>query len=404
MIKPVMLISFVLQSISCQFNGEQINKSNLSCEIKLAKDSIQFPLDTYPGGKYFFSQNTLLDGKKVIVTYNDQNSNVDILDFSDKKLLKTFTLFPDPNLKLSPVTGFYFHNLDSIFLMTNTKLALLNSTGAFHFNKWINVRRNDAVEGIDPDKLVFYNTPENGCPLYFDQKENAVYIATKALSNRMDPLYYDYPLAGKINLSNFRYEPLPIYFLDEFKEEGFFPMDKPFITFQSGNIVYGFPITPDIFVFDKGSSKITRYKQLLKNSSGSVEPLPLGAFGDEQSIMRHVSLNPSYHRIIPGDSYYFRFHMASFEEDLKGRLGIRGPVWLTVYDDAFQLLIETKVSDVSMIGSVGYNGGLLTWLRNPPNENALHYAILQVHCPDAATGMLYPDHLPGSMQGNQPPE
>ena len=110
MIKPVMLISFVLQSISCQFNGEQINKSNLSCEIKLAKDSIQFPLDTYPGGKYFFSQNTLLDGKKVIVTYNDQNSNVEILNFSDKKLLKTFTLFPDPNLKLSPVTGFYFHN------------------------------------------------------------------------------------------------------------------------------------------------------------------------------------------------------------------------------------------------------------------------------------------------------
>lgn len=372
------LLLLLVVNIQCS-NESRATKVNCSIAASLFQ---QIALQGNMLSHHLFSQVVPLENREILVGYNHQVHQLEFIDLTDQKVTHILKLKKTGPEGIPGIYSFYHHNFDSIFVFNFNKLMLLDSSGRVSFSRSINTGAI-SPEGLDFSKWAFYNTPLNACPMYYDQDENSLYFPISRVDvNRFDDEYFTGSLCGRLDLNTYSFEQLPIYYSDLYKEKRY-TLDSPNITFEKDRIIYNFPNSPDVYVFDKHTQKMSVWHLPAGASLNEVTPLALENAHDQFEISRNISLNTSFYRIIhyPGSNWYFRLHHAPYEGDLKGKEGIRGYLYLMIFDQDFNILAEERIDGHRFTSAVAVSQGLLMNTKKS-DEDQFQYTYFSPACPN----------------------
>jgi hypothetical protein len=180
--------------------------------------------------------------------------------------------------------------------------------------------------------------------------------------SRVDNAYYEQPIAGFLQLQSLEFQSFPISFPETYRQ-GRFPMDKPCITFQQDRMIYNFPASSQIYIYEYATGNLQELDVPSAYSKNEAIAVKVSELGDEFKMMESISLSPSFYRVIPDPDKkrFYRFHLADYKgDDYREKQGIRGTLYLTIMDEGFNKITELDMSGYSLNwGTAATSEGLL---------------------------------------------
>ncbi len=354
--------------------GEK-TKSEFSkgCKIdtsQVVKISIEGNMINYYDLDQFF-----LDGKKkILIGYNRPANQLEFIDFDKKRGIYNIPFSEEGPNAIPKVNGFFYHNKDSIFIVSTFSLLLINDKGEIKFSKKIN-RENSDISCIDFSRQ--FIDVHRDRPLYFDEDENALYFSIR----RVDydqwsfPEHYEGSICAKLSLQTFEVELLPVYYPQDFKETNYGLLNPPNITFLRDKIIYNFKINSKVYVYDKKTSRIKEISPNSKYSNQSASPY-FGLTGDQPSLVKHITANPDFGRLI-----YDEFHNLYYRFLLIPKVDSRGKgLYLSILNENFEIIKEFKFPAGHFhLGALPTPDGLMSYIYGQ-KENESRYKFFKLIC------------------------
>lgn len=344
---PKILLPFIILFSVFFFNAcdnSSNSLTNRNCEVdttathssRINDDMIRF----HPN-----SQVKTIQNKETIITYNGLY-NINALQFLNLETggatIKNISLPSEGIDAISQVTSFYYHNADSIFVISMFHIGIVNSKGKVLMKQPIN-RDNIKIQGINfSEKAII---ADYNCPLYYDAKDNSLYVSIR--NNSFDILqdgFYEGSIAGKLHLSDMSFQELPLYYPENFKIERYGTLRTPNITFLNDRIVYNFQYASTVYVYDKKSNKTSKFNCLVDHANNEAQPLKMDGF-DEDAIKKYSAMNSLFFRMLY-DHYndiWYRTHFSQSYAEQNGLFG-KNESFLTIWDNKFNKIKELKLS------------------------------------------------------------
>lgn len=155
--------------------------------------------------------------KNILLGYNKINHSLEFIDLDNNLLYNTIELDTDGEKGIRQVVGLYCHNVDSIFIVSDFKISLINSKGDFSFTYKIN-RNNSELKGLDFSSYSI--APSRNKPIYFFAPQNKLIVPTNysTYDQWSIPEHYQAPIYAEILLAEKKINQLPIFYPEEFLE------------------------------------------------------------------------------------------------------------------------------------------------------------------------------------------
>ncbi len=308
------LVFVILNLINCSINKESSSElihptsiRKMNTHVKIDTCSIDLDI-TYLFNYKKFSTNGIL-----YAGYNNQIHSIDLFDLEKQLPIQQLRLFKEGPESVQRVEGIYFHNLDSIFVLSDNYLMLFNSEGK--------LSNRISINGASPNELFqsYYFTAGNERNnIFFDRNTNCMYLqANDVKISQCSKEHFSTNLVGKIYLNKVEFGLLPISFSSLYNENYYGFNDQPeFSLVAGGKIVYNFPIESSVYFYDLNGDSVLSYGGESSFSPSMASPLSWSSCRDTDEKMRHFIENVKYCRIIY-DSYnnlYYRFHHGEAKE------------------------------------------------------------------------------------------
>lgn len=355
LINTLVILSILFLSLTLLTNcqSDQVSSKSSDYKIDSTKLSIGLQSNSLFNTAFVSSQYVTVDKIDYLVGYDFNQHQLEWFDITNGSALKIQKLprvGPDgvPNLY-----SFYVHNLDSIFILGLRNIKIVDINGRVKRSIPINFSTEREKNDIDFQQYSLYNTPRNNSPIYYSSAQGKLYAAVKPNVSRLSTEKFDHPLCVSYDLENDLFEFLPIKLPKEYHKQ-FFPKDKPSLSFYDDIIIYNFPFSSKIYIynFTTGASQIFPSKsQLIPNE---VKPMLKSQLDDQTQALMHISTHseflPTYYSNT--SQQYYRMAFAPLNEDeAKGNEGKRGKVLISVFDKELNLLDEILLEDYLVRGS-----------------------------------------------------
>jgi len=248
-------------------------------------------------------------------------------------------------MDLGEVASVYVHNFDSIFVAQTYQITLLDSSGKVKFQIPIN----------DGDSKYALGNLHGGSPVFYDNKTESLYFQTYCWRcPQHKSSHYTSHISSQFNLKTKQITPLPITYPILYQEAYYGFNNHVFSTYTDSLNVYTFPMTPNIYVYNR----YTESYKILGGKSKYQQQLPLALSprqkNNDKAKMEHRSRAPFYYKVHynPFQNYYYRFFSPILpeknEDGLFTRNGDRKHI-LMIFDEQFRLVDEIELDEVHQV-------------------------------------------------------
>lgn len=357
---PLFYFFFGVLLISSCNNDDLKNRAD---QFELSEKRLRVPLPKQSLLRTFHrkAQYCKLNGKSFYWGYSQFDSVLEWFRLDDGAEFGRIRLPQSGPLPISRVESFYVHNLDSIFILGTKDLVMIDTSGTIKWNLPINFKIDKDTLGMDFDKFMLYNTPKNRSPMFYDEESQNIYMAIKPSTGEKIYDLQGCPLAARYNLDSGQFEVLPIRSPAAFYQY-YTPLDKPNITFEKGRVLYNFPYSNQLFIYNLENDNLDVKSLESEFLPGSAIPLDRRSMEDRERMMRYICENVDYYRVQfdPQTKLYYRLAIAP---DEGGRH--RGKLVLSAYNELFELVAEEKLISYSPFGPNAMTPEGLMLVKNP---------------------------------------
>lgn len=318
-------------------------------EVRLKKQEIYINL---PKG-YFPSYNIIsaclrknIDST-VMGIYNEKSNSIDIFNMDTKRFIHQVTL-PETLIKgygiasKRPISinSIYIRSLDSIFLLTEKELYIVNSNGKVIYSK----NNLNFTNGVSANQIIYRNS-EN-FPIYFDSDYQTIYMygfcnKYSTYSNK----FYDEPIEYAYNINSKYANQLPMKFSELYKTGYFSVSIYPKRLIIDNSHIYTFQQDPNIYVYDKLKKGITVKGGKSKFQTEVIPYYSKTVKFSKDKEMAYLKTVPSYGKLLydPYRILFYRFFTQG--QSSKNKEGLYNTEFdkyesLMIFDTDFNLLNE----------------------------------------------------------------
>lgn len=341
---------FILFSCK-QKEDYQIVQSKLS-DQKVALDTsyLEIQIDSnalfeYPTSSY--TQNGIYCG------YNFKSNSLDFFDLINKRQLFQCKLKKDA--KIGSIMGCAAVNTDSVFLLTDKNIFLVDKKG--EIKNSININ----FESHDP----FF---KNNYLIEFQRSRSFLYNAAKKkiITANLNPKGmrenedFNTPPAVEISINEKpNFEGIPIPWSTLYQRGNYGYLIKPYLTSVQENLIVSFPIDPNIYVYTENSKALKVYGGSPDFKGSNPIPLPLDPkfIDDADKKMMHLFENINYGKIISeadGRLHYRIIKWGLTGEDKVKHDFSKRKIFLVVYNSKFEIVKVLDLNDNKYVADAAF--------------------------------------------------
>lgn len=249
---------FLFSLVSCR-NAD--NENGLIKSLTYSIDTVSIGVNEYQLVDYTYSSIFKTDSLDYLYGYNQPLHRIDIFSLSGKVFIKSIPLSTDGPNAVEPPFDFFVHNPDSIFYYgSNYSLDIITELGELVAKNILPSTRN--VSGIGKQNVGYLSNPIL-FKLYFDSKSSSVFFhsySMESIPNKAE--YYQAPILVEINLETGEAKDYPFHFPDSYLLEGEYLGEymNPNIAMEDSLIIFSFPNSPVINVYDRKHDKLVSKK------------------------------------------------------------------------------------------------------------------------------------------------
>ena len=297
----------------------------------------------------------LLNGKSLIKniadenylqSYDEKENSISFWKFGAAAPL--FTIKPHLNFdddRIGKLIQFDIYKRDSIFIVTENYIFLLDKNGEISFKKDIS---NSVLD--DTGHQVVFLDNSNQYPLYFDSTKNDLYIRCSCNCYFMEPEFFQTRVEARFNLKDEKFSFLKYGFPEKYRHHFYGQLVFPFREINKQLNVISFQCDDSIYVYDRETNTIKSYK-----GKSTYQKEPFLTFDtsykeDIERLKEHLIQTPVYQKIL-FDKYknlYYRFFWNS--QSLISSSGQYHGIFdrdliLMVFDKNFKLIAEKNIGN-----------------------------------------------------------
>lgn len=301
------------------------------------------PLDTLTSNLSFQLRVVKLEGKDYLGMYSRNLHSIALWDFDNRTQKYRIQFKRDGENGINRLNGFYFKNLDSIYVMpTYFKfVVLMNSKGQI-------LKKYNFSDGIknttELDKIDFvgdYNVP-------MQVISNKLLLGTTPYENSISPNFGKMPLGFTYDLKSGVVNTHFMTFSEIYKEKtlGFFHGQYySDLGLNNRDILVSFPADEKIYVRDINGKLLSEYEAKSDFFSMNLNPLTKSS---QEIFEQYFLANPSYGKILadPYRKVYYRFAFQKYDNPnkvLTGMMSSFKPCTIIILNDKFQKIGETAL-------------------------------------------------------------
>ncbi len=280
-------------------NGQSF-KSVDSSSVSIEVDTTQLSAD-----KFHAVYNTSYLG------YNHKAHALDFFDLASKLPTNSVKLdILGPN-GLKEISGLIYHNNDSIFVLTENIIALIDATG--RINRRIQINRGlDGVNELFKEYVAVNSDAINS--FLFNPANSSLYLpGYNRKHSASSSKHYRSPVVLEINLNPKTPVKLVEVTYPHLYVENFYGyMDQPSLSMVTpSSVSVSFPIEPNLYTYDLLKKELKAFGGSKIGNDSLAKPLKWDAFEDEDQKMRHYWESPFYGPLLYDrtDNLYYRLNL-----------------------------------------------------------------------------------------------
>ena len=350
--------------LSC---NDASKRASCNITVSFGLDSI----DILPSLENKLYQVSTVRDSSFFAYYSPKRNSICVINLDNKRIKKILNV---THLG-KRLRSFKFINDDSIFLLFNDQLKLVNIKGDVLSETRFNEYRPENSFNMIIDDYFGY------MPLYYNQAKGEIYVNQHPFNiNFWNIDFFKAPVECAINVKTGAITDLNLYYPEIYKKKNYGNAFYYYREYDDGNLIYSFQASPDIMVYnlEKHSTSTTGTKSELHKD---IMPFDTLYKEDLNMVADHLIGNPLYLKIMY-DTYkklYYRFYYDGAEPGKNGRFRTFADkkLYLIVYDSSFRTVKHIKL-DKEQIWSFSFITPNGLYIQNEPkseNEKNIYFKV-----------------------------
>lgn len=354
---------------SCSSNsGNDQSKKYVTQELRINEKNIQIPLDEQTS-HYSLGLDYIKSEEPLLFNLNPIKKCIQVYDIKEKQLSREMNFEEEGSEGIGRLTGFYVHNLDSIFIFTNTPGTIYLTDLEQSYLSSITLEIPDGYVGPE-----FREAPFNSNPIIRGDKMLAKVIVPTRIPDMEESQLSQQFLSAKFSLENgkssFSAHKYPKSYLEEGLKAPYFSMAA-----SPDRVVYSFFADHRLQVA-QGIS--TETKTVPAKSRYLPQDFPsLSRTALQLEYMTYLFTSPRYEGLIY-DSYrevFYRFCFPSIEtrgqEEINQLRAYPKDFSIMILDSELNILGETRLTGKHLVPNNVFvaEEGLYISANHPDNPN-----------------------------------
>jgi|GEM_PF-6735548 len=379
------LLFFILLNVlffSCN-EDKEIHLVNEKISIKILKQdtltsntiSLSYPFTNnyhlIKGVEYLIGSDNYLNLLEIINLHNKEDVTI---DFNSESYLKESVILDD----------FYFHNMDSIFLLSveNNRIYLMDSQG--RLNNTFNL--NDASQNFQGENFfsISYESRRN---IFLDKKNNYLYLRSVPPNDwHSEREFYKKPIISIYDIETDKFIKIIGEFPKHFSESKlYFPSDNQFsfiIDFENGFYYLSHRREHSIYKYDLFTDKLIKKISAKSTYLDDFDLIPRNV--DVQKMVNSLTKDGTYTNFLhnPFKNQYYRIvtHNQELINPNSGKLNHpinNRPFSIIVFDENLEVIGESLFENVpfNYLNLAPHKDGILTFYKDENNEDINHFLV-----------------------------
>ena len=285
------------------------------------------------------------DATTNLFIYQPKHNEIVIIDLSGKIEVGRIKInwIKKDSIQTGTFGGFYFYNKDSIFLLYEYRICIMDTSSNIYFEQIINEPESEEWPSI------IYSNLRQVFPIYFDSKRKDLLIRQHCGNCEVrNSNYYNQNIAAFFDFNSRTFRSINLTFPDDYKKNYYGDADLPFRETKNDSLILSFSTDPYIIILDRSTNKISKVLSRSISQKMEVRPLDKKYMQDINKRVEHLAVSPLYMKIIY-DKYkdvYYRFFLK--EQKLKNSDGTYNKfgdkeLVIMVLDNKFGLVSEINL-------------------------------------------------------------
>jgi hypothetical protein len=333
--------------------SESKSKDKQNLEI-VYLDTLKIPLEDKFLANYRRYHYAKREKDDVLVGYNRTSNSIEFINLRSKKIYSSVSFPSNGPDGVRRVNGIFYHNQDSIFILTDFHLILMNETGDRNLDLRIN-RKDSDIKSFDFSTNLLI--PSEHRPFNYIAEKNILIVPTNFIKYDQwtIPDYYESPICAIVDLNEYQAELLPIFYPEEYTMHSFGLKNRSFFTYKDESIIIGFNNSPNLIHFDLET------RQSISNKINSKFYTPMqpyqGAMADRTDLMNYSKNYTTFTRV-QYDQFRACYYLLSQHTDPEiGALIMN----VSILDDFFDINYELTLPLKKYLNVIGLlEKGILT--------------------------------------------
>ena len=340
-----LILAGVLMVLSCS-HEKKVTEKKKSPEtiIGMEKDTLSIDLDDTSLPHYPTLTAFSLNTNDYLIGYNDQTHALDVFDFTNGVVRDTKLYREGKQAVAGEINGLYATSPDSIWILADKTVYLLDTTGIIHEKHELTVDEGEYIINTS-------NYSNASIQLYFDTHSQSMYYVTLKMGD--EPIFY-------INEADLRQEKhkktvLPYTGAEQGVGHLYGWMQHPNVTYHFPLVIYNFPYNSNVYTMDLHSGIVKTYgadSRYTRNTASETHSVTM------EDWYRHLIENVHFYEVNydPYRKRYYRLHVNGI--DFTAGMAIdkqlfKKQLFLTVFDQDLNVIDEFPLSN----DTYNLNGG-----------------------------------------------
>jgi hypothetical protein len=314
-------------------------------------------------------QTITTDSTDLLIGINSNDFSLDILDLQKKTSLQKLELNDDgPNGVLGNINGFYYHNKDSIFILSieaNT-IYLINQEAEIQSK--ISFNQKSLPDGFENYDVYADQGMQNG-PYYLPENKSIELYAYRWLPPNKDD--FSYSAFASYNLKDEKFtHQYGKYPSNYALNTNYLLYNDPSLTIVDSLAFVQHGANPSIACYSTNSGELL-YHSKLTCGHWNKEPSPLKSLTNEFQVEQDWLIeNPAFIHLLPDRKNKLLFRFLKHKQPILNAQGLKnqrwyGPWCITIYDYDLNIVGHHELKANAYLPLISFISNDELWIKNP---------------------------------------
>lgn len=327
------IILYCLFIVSCK-SGEEAH------HLVVSADSLSIP-SAFVNKKFNLQQR---GNKSIFQGYAPSTGEFLLFDLDQKKILFKKKIPVDfKNECTGPMIQFYIHSPDSILIVSESRIFMIDSTGDELYSL-----SEENFQKKAKDNTIRIFDYGNYFPVYYDPSKSEILARTMCNCYFMDSGYFSKKIEARISLKTDSIVQSGYGFPERYNRFSYGQSVFPFRIVNGDKSILSFESDDSVYVYDRTQDSLKSYYGKSRFQEKDFVGFDTSNKGDLEKYKEHLVINPTYKKILydPYKKIYYRFFLK--EQPLRDENGIFSDVMeksviLMIMDETFDVIHEENI-------------------------------------------------------------